>query len=149
MPIEIVGGESFDRIAAKIRVGVARNRLVPDMREGIEREAPPMRQAVFRSIDGYLPNRYAAVLRTTLDINAAGSAVGNTARVRMTATARGRHIGTVNAGDVRHPVFGGPAWSGQPVRRGFVSEPMDSRRRQIRERIRQALRNFLQELTRG
>lgn len=150
MVIEVRGGENFNRLAAKIRIALGRNRMVPDMRDGFVAEAPAMRQAVFRSIEGYLPDRYASVLRSTpLDIDTSSSAAGNTARVQMTATARGRHIGTVNAGNLRHPVFGHNPWVNQPVRRGFVSEPMDSRRRQLRERVRQALRNFLREITRG
>lgn len=149
MPVEIRGAENFHILAAKIRAGVARNQLVPDMRNGFEKEAQPMRQAVFRSIDGYLPNRYASVLRGPLTITARGSSSGDTARVTLTATAGGRHIGTINAGDLRHPVFGRHPWVDQGVRRGFVSEPMDSRRRQLRERVRAALRKFLSEITRG
>lgn len=150
MSFEIRGANNFDRVAGKIRRGVTRNRLVSDMRGGFEAEAPHMRQAVFRSIDGYLPDRYASVLRGTLDIDGRGSAGGNTARVTMVATAGGRHIGTVNAGNLRHPVYGNnDEWAGQRVRPGFVSEPMDSRRRQLRERVRVALRSFLQEITRG
>lgn len=149
MPIEIRGEENFDRLAAKIRAGVARNRLVPDMRDGFQKESDPMRQAVFRSIDGYLPNRYASVLRRSLDIDARGSSGGNTARVTLTATAGGRHVGVVNDGRLRHPVFGRRPWVNQGVRRGFVSEPMNSRRQSLRQRVVNALRSFLQEITRG
>lgn len=151
MAIEIVGAENFNILARRIDAAVARNHLVPDMRAGFEAEAPQMRQAVFRSIDGYLPNRYASVLRGTLVINGGqGSASGNTARVTLVATAGGRHIGTTNAGTLRHPVFGREStWSTQPVRRAFVSEPMASRRSQLRERVRNALRRFLLEITRG
>lgn len=149
--IRYMRGNSFDALAAKIRAGVARNRMVPDMRDGFVAEAPAMKDAVFRSIDGYLPNRYAAVLRSTLDITTSGQASGDTARVTMTATANGRHIGIVNIGNLRHPVFGRTRvpWVDQVVRNGFVSRPMDSRRRQLRSRVRQALRKFLQEITRG
>lgn len=151
MPIEIRGEENFTRLAAKIRAGVARNRLVPDMRDGFEQEADPMRQAVFRSIDGYLPNRYASVLRRSLNIDSRGTSAGDTARVTLTATAGGRHIGTTNAGNLRHPVFGRRRvpWVNQGVQRGFVSKPMDSRRQPLRQRVVTALRSFLQEITRG
>lgn len=150
MAIEIVGAENFNILARRIDAAVARNHLVPDMRAGFEAEAPQMRQAVFRSIDTYLPTRYASVLRGTLDINGRGSASGNTARVTLVATAGGRHIGTTNAGSLRHPVFGHEsAWAGQNVRRGFVSEPMSSRRQQLRQRVSAALRSFLQVITRG
>lgn len=149
MPVEIRGEANFHRLAAKIRAGVARNRMVPDMRDGFVAEAPAMRDAVFRSIDGYLPNRYAAVLRSTLNIDASGSGAGDTARVKMTATAGGRHIGTVNDGDLRHPLFGHVPWYSQRVQTGFVSRPLDSRRRQLRQRVRDALRKFLSEITRG
>lgn len=151
MPIDIRGEENFHALAAKIRAGVARNRMPSDMRAGFEQEAKPMREAVFRSIATYLPNRYAAVLRRSLDIDARGAASGDTARVTLIATARGRHIGTTNAGNLRHPVFGRTRvpWVNQHVRRGFVSGPMDSRRRQLRERVHDALRKFLQEITRG
>lgn len=150
MPFDVRGGDSFHVLAAKIRAGVARNPLVPNMRDGFEREAEPMRQAVFRSIDGYLPNRYASVLRGTLTINGRGSASGDTARVTLTATANGRHIGTTNAGRLKHPVYGNEStWASQLVRPGFVSEPMGSRRQQLRQRVRDALRSFLQEITRG
>lgn len=151
MAFEIRGEENFDRLAARIKASVSRNRLVPDMRDGFEAEAPQMRQAVFRSMDTYLPNRYASVLRGPLAINSRGSsASGNTARVNLVATAGGRHIGTVNAGRLKHPVYGLESeWSGQTVRRGFVSEPMASRRQQLRRRVAAALRSFLQEITRG
>lgn len=151
MPVVIVGAENFHALAAKLHRGVAQQRLVPDMRDGFIREAPGMREAVFRSIDVYLPDRYASVLRPTLDIDTTRtSALGDTATVTMTATAGGRHIGTTNAGNLRHPLFGHNGyWYDQGVRRGFVSEPMASRRDQLREAVRQALRTFLQDIMRG
>lgn len=149
MAIEIRGGQNFNRLAAKIRTQLTTDRLVPDMRDGIVAEAPQMRQAVYRSMDAYLPNRYASVLRGPLNIGTTSEVTGNAAKVTLTATANGRHIGTVNAGNLRHPFYGRSPWYDQGVRRGFVSEPMDSRRRQIRVRIRAALRKFLGHMTRG
>lgn len=152
MPFEIVGGDQFGDLAARIRRNLAANRLVPNMRDGFIRESPAMHLAVLRSADTYLPDRYAAAMRPDLNIEPNGTVAGNTASTTFTATANGRHIGIINAGNLRHPLFGHGPWydqTGSSVRPGSISEPMDSRRQELRAAVVQALRNFLQDMTRG
>jgi len=149
MPIEVRGAEQFDELAARIRRRLASNSLVMGIRDGLVAEAPEMRNAVFRSMNAYLPDRYAGVLRPTLTITPAATVAGTRATVRMTAWSQGDHIGIVNAGRLRHPVFGMDVWVDQRVRPGFITEPMRGRIPQLRDRVRQATRQFLRDMTRG
>lgn len=147
--LDVVGNEDFLRVSAKLKaLGKGGLILRRELRNELKDAAKPMGDAVRAHVEQYLPSGYAPIIAAGLTIVPTTSLRGATAGLRLTGTAKGvrrrRHIGTIDRGTLRHPVYGNPdVWVDQRVRPGFWRDPIideaDEAQKQIREAIRKAI----------
>jgi hypothetical protein len=147
--LEIRGQEEFVRVAKALNAqGSAGRGLKRELRKQIQAAADPMTDEVLNHVAFYLPNRYAAVLARDLKVRQSWSTRGNVAALRLTGTAKGRnkrrHVGAINAGTLRHRVYGRDVWVNQSVQPGFWDKPLAD----AREKPARAVRRAIQETAR-
>jgi hypothetical protein len=107
----------------------------------------------------YMPDRYAAVLATDINVRASKIFASNP-RVSISCKTRGEHrrkVRLLDAGFINHPVYAhGPRdewdwWNGQTggMKPGFFSDPCAAATPQIREKVLEALTETARKITRG
>lgn len=157
-------------VARRLQGAADRKAMVRELRRGILDAVPALKQAVRDSADEFLPDTYAAELVPSLKFTTATSTAGDQVTVRLTVTARGpggspRHIGAIEDGDLRHPVFGrtrgikrhakhkatskANPWVVQRVTPGVVTEPMGRGRPAVRKQIEAAVDRVLDQISGG
>lgn len=147
--LEVVGNREFIEVSAKLKA-LGKDGLIlrRELRNELKDAAKPMGDAVRAHVEQYLPSGYAPIIAAGLTVVPTTSLRGATAGLRLTGTAKGvkrrRHIGTIDRGTLRHPVYGNPdVWVDQRVRPGFWRDPIideaDEAQKQIREAIRKAI----------
>ncbi len=147
--LEVTGTADFIRIATALKaLGKDGQILRRELRNELKDAARPMGDAVRANVGQYLPSGYAPIIAAGLTVTPTTSLRGATAGLRLTGTAKGvgrrRHIGTIDRGILRHPVYGHRGgWVNQSVRPGFWRDPIideaDEAQKQIREAIRKAI----------
>jgi hypothetical protein len=106
----------------------------------------------------FMPNRYADVLAGDLKVTV-NTRGGERASVRLTAQGRGhrRQVQMLNAGLIRHPVFGRAGtprkdwhWKTQSrgMRSGFFTDAVRAQAPDIREKVQAAMHDVAQKITR-
>lgn len=149
--LEVVGNADFLLVSAKLKA-LGKDGLIlrRELRSELKDAAQPMGNAVRRHVGQYLPSGYAPIIAAGLTIIPTTSLRGATAGLRLTGTAKGirrrRHIGTIDRGILRHPVYGNPdVWVNQRVRPGFWRDPIIDESDEAREQIQQAIRKAIQK----
>lgn len=149
--LEVVGNADFLRVSAKLKA-LGKDGLIlrRELRSELKDAAQPMGNAVRAHVGQYLPSGYAPIIAAGLTIIPTTSLRGATAGLRLTGTAKGvrrrRHIGTIDRGILRHPVYGNPdAWVNQRVRPGFWRDPIIDEADEAREQIQQAIRKAIKK----
>jgi hypothetical protein len=133
--VEIVGGEQFAVLAAKIRK--AEGELPHELVKALERSAPGLKRAAKASAAANLPHRggLAGI------VAAAGMATQRRAGgIRITA--RGiTQLKLTNDGKVRHPVYGRSRYVTQviPKARNWFYKPMRDGEPKVRRELNKAL----------
>lgn len=150
----VVGADRFHTVARKLKGAADRKELVKEMRTGILKAVPALREAVKAQAADYLPDKYAAELAPSLRFRTTTKTGGSTVTVAQTVTASGRggsarHVGDLEDGDLRHPVFYRRAWVNQRVKPRFVAEPMTEKAPAVRKEIEAAVDRVLTKLTGG
>jgi hypothetical protein len=166
----VVGADRFYDVAKRLRGAANRKDLVKEMRTGITKAVPALREAVKAHAADYLPDAYAAEILPSLRFRTNTKTSGDTVTVTMTVTATGqggnaRQIGDLEDGDLRHPVFGrtralsrhavhratsmANPWVNQSVKPNFVSEPMTEAAPAVRKEIEAAVDRVLTKITGG
>lgn len=75
---------------------------------------------------------------------------GKSVGIRIQGTGRSvRALAAIDAGTVRHPVFGTSAWVSQSVRPGFFTEPIEDDLPRYRKAVERAIEKTASEITRG
>lgn len=122
-----------------------------ELNKAIRDAASPAVASVRNGLPVYLPNRYAAVLDSDMQINISQTQTG----VRIRAPERGsrtverRRLLRLNRGVLGHPLFGDRAhWYSQAVRPGFFDEPLQRSAPEVREKIVDAMHTVAGQLTR-
>jgi len=123
-----------------------------ELNRAMKDAAQPMTDAVLRHLAGYLPDRYAVVLRSSFTVRVSRSTKGDAAALKLVGTAKGvkkkRHVRIINDGTLRHPVYGNPeAWVDQPVKPGFWTEPLNLSRDIPAREIRRAVQATIRKVT--
>jgi hypothetical protein len=170
MSVHVVGADRFHMVARKLRGAADRKDLVREMRKGILDAMPVIKDAIKGRAHEFLPDHYAAELVPSLRMTTATTTTGDQVTVRMTVTAKGhgghpRQIGGLEAGVVRHPVFGRTRalrrhaihkatsqpnpWVSQRVKPRFVTEPATDKRPAVRQEIEAAVDRVLDKIARG
>jgi hypothetical protein len=118
--------------------------LVRELSRAIGDAVAPAMQDVRDGLDGYLPNRYAAVLGDDLKLRRSTSTAGDEARVTILGSPAGikkRKLAQLDAGVLKHPVYGNRnvTWPAQAVEPGFFTNPLQAAEPDVREAIDKAL----------
>lgn len=125
--------------------------LEKELFQGITRAVDPLVKAVKASLKGYLPNRYAEAVATSL-VERAVRLAGSNPGIRLTASAKTpkgkqRDLVGLNKGRLRHPLYGDRQWwYDQDVKKGFWDEPLLDESDAVREELVKVLDNIAREL---
>jgi hypothetical protein len=168
--VQVRGGDRFRVVARRLRTAADRKDLVRELRKGILDAVPALKDAVRADAPAYLPDRYAAELVPTLRMTTATTTSGDQVTVRISTTAKGaggnpRQVGDLEAGRLKHPVFGRSRalrrhavhratsrlnpWVTQAVKPHFVTEPMEAARPAVRRQVESAVDRVLDKITKG
>ncbi|MFI2577697.1 hypothetical protein ACH5AJ_36490 [Streptomyces rochei] len=168
--VRVVGGDRFRVITRQLRGAANRKDLVKELRKGILDAVPALKDAVRSQAAGYLPDRYAIELVPSLTMRTNTTTTGDQVTVRIVVSARGqggnaRQLGDIEAGQLRHPVFGrsralkrhalhratsrASPWVTQRVMPKFVTGPMLAGQAEVRREIEAAVDRVLDKITRG
>lgn len=124
--VDIRGIDKLRRVARNLRTAGDKT-LQAELYAGLNRAVKPLSESVIKDLELYLPRGYAPLVAGSTRIRTTG-ARGRSVRVRVLATARGhaekRDLAALNAGVLRHPVFG---------RHRFVKATRKSKYRDIRK----------------
>src|SRR5215831_16114129 len=95
------------QVAARLKT-LGEGGLRRELTDAIRRGTEPVEESIRQHLPDYLPDRYAAVLdedlRITTSVRPAAADPG--VFVVGTPIRKRRKLGTINAGNLRHPVFG-------------------------------------------
>ncbi|MFG1776613.1 hypothetical protein ACGFIG_09310 [Micromonospora sp. NPDC049048] len=168
MSVQVHGAERFHLVARRLQGAADRKDLVRELRKGILDAVPELKEAVRQDAPAYLPDRYAAELVPSLRMTTSTSTGGSQVTVKITVTAKGakgnsRQVATLEAGRLKHPVFGRTRplkrhakhratsrlnpWVTQAVTPGFVTKPMLAGRPEVRREIEAAVDRVLNKIT--
>lgn len=119
LEIRVQGAANLRRVAEQIR-SEGRKPLGREMATALSKALEPVKISIAKEADQVMPNRggYNAVFSSSLRHRTSRRASGNQASVILTTYADGkkdrRDIGSLNQGNLRHPVFG----RSRKIRRG-------------------------------
>lgn len=168
--IEVRGGDRFRAVTRRLRTAADRKEMTRELRKGILDAVPALKDAVRAEAAAHLPDRYAADLVPSLVMRTSTTTTGDQVTVRITTTAKGargnaRQVGDLEAGKLKHPVFGRSRalkrhalhkatsrvnpWVTQAVKPRFVTGPMLAARPAVRREIEAAVDRVLEKITRG
>lgn len=125
--VKVLGAEQAARLGAELRAAGTEGKVFRrDLMAGMRTAAQPARQAVKDSALRTLPkggglNRYVATSRIGIRTRLTGKAVG----VRVAGVKGEHNLWRINAGTVRHRVFGRDAWAENEVEPGFFTDPLE------------------------
>ncbi|MDG4784359.1 hypothetical protein O7626_00165 [Micromonospora sp. WMMD1102] len=125
---------------------LAGGKVLPEMRKGLNKMGPPAKKAVQESALAKLPKSggFAATMHRAIRMRVKSDLGLSTAGVTLVTTAAGRgrlrHIGAINSGRLRHPVYGHRTrWVTQRVPEGFWDDAMDKTSDVAHQRMREVL----------
>jgi hypothetical protein len=108
MRVETEGADKLRRLARQLREAGDKS-LQRELRAGLTRAMQPLRGELVSAVGAYLPGGYAPLVAASLTVRGAATS-GRGARIRVVTAGKGRKakrdIQALNAGVLRHPVFG-------------------------------------------
>lgn len=170
MSVQVHGVDRFRVVTRRLRTAADRKELTRELRKGILDAVPELKDAVRADAEDYLPDDYVAELLPSLRMTTSSKLTGDQVTVTITTAAAGakgnpRQVATLEAGQLKHPVFGRTRalrrhakhkatsqpnpWVSQDVRAGFVSKPMLAKRPAVRKQIEAAVDRVLDKITKG
>jgi hypothetical protein len=152
--LTVTGGTELDATAARLRREAIRlqRRVSQATGRAVDRGYRP---ALVGSVPGFMPSGYAPALMANLKVATTvrftGAFPGVTARVSApTGGPKGRDVTALEAGTLRHPLFGNKGhWYRQRVRRGFASVPLRAVKPLIVREIDRELAEIARDVERG
>lgn len=151
MEFEVRGDVAGLRAIAKQLKAVDDKTLTREFRKGIQRAARPLQTKVKAGVPQYLPSGYAQTLQKALALRTGVLQSG----VRITATGKGkrrpREVARMDAGVLRHPVFGRyrDPWVNQRVKPGFFRDPLRAGAPDVRKAIADVLDRVAAKIAAG
>lgn len=149
-----------------VQLGAVRQRLQDAADGGLARKLTaaigqaidPLEKEVRDGLSSHMPDRYAAVIDSELDISRRTYTEPGLARVVVYARTTGhgkRRIGRLDSGILWHPLFGRyprldprNRWFEQNVEPGWWSSSAENARDAVREEITKAVDEAIEEITR-
>lgn len=149
--VEIRGSVELERVSRRLKE-VGDTELRKQMLAGLRREGKPLIDAVKASVGDYLPTGGGAadaVRSSSFGVRTRTS--GPRASVRIVGVGRRvNDLRRINAGTLRHPVFGNrEAWVSQRIRPGFFDRPMESRKPLVQSRMQRVLEDIARRVERS
>lgn len=166
MPDQVMvrGARQVELLAQHLRE-VARHDLDAELRRNLSRVVKTLGPVVTAAIPAYMPGEYEKVLadamRYTTSVVTAGA---RDVHVRLYGDAMGkaypRHLGDIEQGRLKHPVFGryrilktrhhrDNKWVTQVIRPGFWSEPLSGEQDRVQNGCLEAMDEIAEKMTRG
>jgi len=136
-------------LAHRLRKAAARD-LVREVRSAKVNAVKPLQAEIKAEAARTLPGRYAGVM--SKDVKVTTQTRGTTLRVRVFARGRAelRDVAAVNAGILRHPLFGNRSrWFRQRVRPGFVDRPVNDLSDRVLREAAEGVGDVLQKIARA
>jgi hypothetical protein len=151
--IQVKGAQELRALARQCR-DAGRRDLVRRLYRGFQRAVRPFEQEVRSELPEHTPGEYTGTLNESLRIRASVKTVGKGVGVTIVGTALGRSrerdLPAVDAGLLRHKLFGHPPWFSQAVLPGFFTgPPADRLIRRVEDEIARVLDDVADELERG
>lgn len=142
--LEVTGTQEFVRLARALNAqGSSGKGMKRELMAAIKTAAKPMEDEVRDHVSQYLPSGYAPVIARGLVVRPSQSTRGSSIGLKLVGHAKGRskrrHIKTIDAGTLRHLVWGRAPWVNQRVRPGFWSQPLAAARERPAKEIRRAI----------
>ena len=159
--VGITGGAELRYVAGRLRKAAARD-LSRELRAAQRSAVRPLQGEIRASAAAMLPKRggYAAIMARGIRVSTSVGLRAGTLRARVYAVGKKEHrdVLAVNAGRLRHPVFGRTRFSrGKPVAnpwkvtsvpRGFVDRPVDRLADRILDDSAAGVERMLQSIAR-
>ena len=124
-------------------------RLLKETRAAMRPTQAQVKTSAARLPSGYAPTMARSV-RVATRVTSAGSAVKGTVRVSARGRREKRDVRTINAGRLRHPLFGRRLhWFTTTVKPRFVSDPIVLLRDRIGDGAERAANDTADEIVRG
>lgn len=140
--VEIRGSADVDALVRRIRTHGDAKALRKELMAGLNRVTKGTREDMKASIPPSLPSRggLAALVHARTSLTASAVA-GRNAGVRINARSRSYDLRQMNAGRLRHPVFGRGPWVEQTagVNPGFLDEAFEKDKPTITRGIQRVL----------
>lgn len=117
---------------------------------GLNRATKPLKADVKRSALDTLPRRggLASVI-SKAKLSTSNRASGKNPGVRITGASPGHALRPIDAGEVRHPVFGNNVWVTQKVTPGFFTKPLEAGVDTVRKELLDVLEQIAAKLVAG
>lgn len=149
--VDITGGAQLRRLAMALRKAAA-SELRKEMRAAQRKAFAGLRDAIATRAAASLPSGYGPTMARSVRVTIRTYFSGPTA-VRAVVYAKGRRqhrdVRRINAGALRHPVFGNRAvWSSTRVRPGFASDAAKDLPDEVLAASAEAIERVLQRLGR-
>jgi len=141
MDIRINGAQEFATLARELKQ-LGRADLRRELDAAVNKSVKPFAANVPKSLNAYLPDQYAAVLKPELKIKVRRRSSGRNVGVRLVATAvrpdrKQRALASLNAGKLFHPLWG--SWQSprqvQKVKPGFFDKPLLDDAKRVRRQL--------------
>ena len=146
MDVTVTGANDLAQVAGAI------NRLVPELRKeylgAIRKVSKPLATATQEAAKSMLPhggglNEFVADSKIAVRTRTSGQMVG----VRIVTTKPNHDLEALDAGNVRHPVFGNrKVWVLGQVRPGFFTETIRDRAPQVQAALVDVMETFLKRI---
>lgn len=143
----VIRADDFQRITRELKKA-GRDDLRKELYRGLNGSTKEARQAVLDGMSSYMPDNYAASLRSDLRMSTSAKG-GKNPEVRIRAKGKKKHrfVGPVNRGRLRHPLFGDRgSWFTNQVQPGFwtitLNAQSDDVKRKLEERIATVIRRI-------
>lgn len=125
---EVRGAEDLRELNARIRSHADRKAIQRELYAGLNRATKGIRDDQKASIPASLPSRggLASLVHGSARLSTRMRHSGASAGIRIQATDKQHDLARMNAGSLRHPVYGRGAWVTQTagVDAGFLDEPV-------------------------
>jgi len=151
--MHVTSGAELRYVAAKLRKAAARD-LTRELRQAYRKSVRPLQREIKEEAIAVLPKRgaYNITMSKAVKTSVLGGLGRRALTVRVYARGKGeeRDVRAVNAGIVRHPLFGHRKhWYVTRVRRGFVDRAFDRVQDRILHDAADAAEKVLQEIARS
>jgi hypothetical protein len=143
----ITGGADLYRIARQVRKSASDPEVAKQFNKAVKGSTKPAQNRIKQGLGEYMPTGYVPDLRRDLSVRSGTTLSGRRAGVRVEARSRQSRLGALNAGRLRHPLFGNrDHWFTQAVRPGFFTDPLRAAVPAVKAAVERAVQEALDQI---